>query len=140
MTSTTFKERYSNHKKSFEDPRYAKSTELSKHIWNLKNMKRSYNIKWTILKRSTSYRSVAKNCNLCLQEKLQILKRDKNKLLNKRCELFSKCRHRKRFVAGKFKSMHARPSRQQSSELAHASNLQGLLTDLSPDERKSVKL
>ena len=107
MTSTTFKERYSNHKKSFEDPRYAKSTELSKHIWNLKNMKRSYNIKWTILKRSTSYRSGAKNCNLCLQEKLQILKRDKNKLLNKRCELFSKFRHRKRFVAGKFKSMHA---------------------------------
>ena len=51
MTSTIFEERYLNHKKSFEDPRYAKSTELSKHIWSLKNMKRSCNIKWTILSR-----------------------------------------------------------------------------------------
>ena len=48
---------------------------------------------------------------------------------------FSKCCHRKRFVAGKFKSMHAWPSRQQLCQITYASKLQGLLTDLSHDEQ-----
>ena len=65
----------------------------------------------TILKQTPSYRSGAKNCDLCLQEKLHILKGDKTKLLNKRCELFSKCRHRKRFLAAKFERACAVPSR-----------------------------
>ena len=50
MTSNTFKKRFYNHKTSFKDTSYAKSTELSKHIWNLKNKKRTFNIKWSILK------------------------------------------------------------------------------------------
>ena len=41
MTSNTFKKRFYNHKTSFKDTIYAKSTELSKHIWNLKNKKRT---------------------------------------------------------------------------------------------------
>ena len=226
MTSNTFKKRYYNHKTSFKDTSYVKSTELSKHIWNLKNKKRTFNIKWSILnmgvwassclggggaqyslpeqanltliffpkivgeeegrspkkfsvhtpkkfpghtykhstkfsrhtkkiqvifakkqkcfydiskffrnlqvlpefrsdfcptvkiwgggtcpthspqantpmilKQASSYRSGAKSCNLCLQEKLEILKGDKKRLLNRRCELFSKCCHRKSFSA-----------------------------------------
>jgi hypothetical protein len=31
--------------------------------------------------------------------------------LNRRCELFSKCCHRKQFLAGKFEHAHAIPSR-----------------------------
>jgi hypothetical protein len=38
---------YYNHKTSFEDTSYVKSTELFKHIWNLKNKKRKFNIKLT---------------------------------------------------------------------------------------------
>ena len=94
MTSTTFKKRFANHKTSFENPDKRNSTELSKYIWQLKKEKRRFSIKWTILKQTLSYRSGAKYCDLCLQEKLHILKVDKTKLLNKRCELFSKCRHR----------------------------------------------
>jgi hypothetical protein len=111
MTSTTFKKRFANHKTSFENPDKRNSTELSKYIWQLKKEKRRFSIKWTILKQTPSYRSGAKNCDLCLQEKLHILKGDKTKLLNKRCELFSKCRHRKRFLAGKFERACAVPSR-----------------------------
>ena len=37
MTSNTFKERYRNHLKSFKHPQYSSETELSKHVWNLKN-------------------------------------------------------------------------------------------------------
>jgi hypothetical protein len=36
MTATTFKERYRNHKKSFNDIKYENETELSKHVWKLK--------------------------------------------------------------------------------------------------------
>ncbi len=32
-------------------------------------------------------------CKLCLEEKLMIMKQRKKNLLNKRSELFSKCRH-----------------------------------------------
>ena len=42
---------------------------------------------------------------------MHILKGDKTKLLNKRCELFSKCCHRKRFLEGKFERARAVPSR-----------------------------
>ena len=80
-------------------------------IWDLKNKKRTFNIKWSILKQASPYRSCAKSCNLCIQEKLEILKGDKKRLLNRRCELFSKCCHRKQFLAGKFKRAHAIQSR-----------------------------
>ena len=118
MTSSTFKTRWANHKTSFQDEKYAKSTELSKHIWRLKKLKRKFKIKWSILKEASPYRNGAKNCNLCLQEKLHILKGDKKRLLNMRCELFSKCRHRKRYLAGKFERAHAVFSRKQCNELA----------------------
>jgi hypothetical protein len=95
MTSNTFKKRYYNHKTSFEDTSCVKSTELSKHIWNLKNKKRKFNIKWSILKQASSYRSGG----------------EKKRLLNRRCELFSKCCHRKQFLAGKFERAHAIQSR-----------------------------
>ena len=36
ITATTFKDRYRNHKKSFDDIKYKNNTELSKRIWNLK--------------------------------------------------------------------------------------------------------
>ena len=45
-----------------------------------------------------------KICNLCLEEKLQILRCcNSNSNLNKRSELFTKCVHARRFYAGRFK-------------------------------------
>ena len=41
-------------------------------------------------------------CNLCLAEKLEIIKADKKRLLNKRTELVSKCRHENRFYLCNF--------------------------------------
>ena len=37
LTETTFKTRYNNHKASFTNPTKRNATELSKHIWDLKN-------------------------------------------------------------------------------------------------------
>ena len=39
----------------------------------------------------------SKRCNLCLEEKLNILKEKDNCLLNKRSEIISACQHKNRF-------------------------------------------
>ena len=49
---------------------------------NLKEKQQDFTINWSILKRADSYSSGGKRCNLCLQEKLCILKADKSNLLN----------------------------------------------------------
>ncbi len=97
MTASTFKERYRNHIKSFNHKRYSNDTELSKYIWKLKDNKQDFDITWSVLKQSISYTGGSKRCNLCLEEKLCILK-DKNKqnLLNKKSEIVSTCNHRKK--------------------------------------------
>ena len=82
MTSSTFKTRWANHKTSFQDEKIAKSTELSKHIWRLKKLKLKFEIKWSILKEAFPYRNGAKKCNLCIQEKLHILKGDEKDASN----------------------------------------------------------
>ena len=104
MTSTTFKDRYRNHKKSFDDIKHENDTELSKHVWKLKLNDKQFNINWSILSRANSIKAGGKICNLCLEEKLQILRCcNSNSNLNKRSELFTKCVHARRFYAGRFK-------------------------------------
>ena len=97
MISSTFKERYRNHIKSFTHKKYANETELSKHIWHLKQNKTDFTIKWSIIKKSISYTGGSKRCNLCLEEKLNILKEKDNCLLNKSSEIISACQHKNRF-------------------------------------------
>ena len=102
MTATTFKERYANHTSSFRHKKDSNKTELSKHIWKLKENNRDYTIKWSILKHAISYTGRSKRCNLCLEEKFCILKDiNKDNLLNKRSEIFGKCRHKNRFRVNK---------------------------------------
>ena len=45
VTANDFKQRYRNHTKSFRYVKYADDTELSKHIWKLKNGNRDHHIK-----------------------------------------------------------------------------------------------
>ena len=54
------------------------STELSKHIWNLKDNNLSYAIKWKILCRAPHYSNVTKRCNLCIAETFHILCKPRN--------------------------------------------------------------
>jgi hypothetical protein len=104
MTATTFKDRYRNHKKSFDDIKYENETELSKHVWKLKLSEKQYKINWSILSRASSIKAGGNTCSLCLEEKLQILRSyNSTSVLNKRSELFTKCVHARRFRAGRFK-------------------------------------
>ena len=99
ITATTFKSRLANHKASLKTEQKRNSTELSKHIWNLKDNNLSYAIKWEILCRAPHYSKVTKRCNLCIAEKFHILCKLGNATFNKRNELpISKCRHEDKFL------------------------------------------
>ena len=51
-------------------------------------------IEWSILKKSNTPNSFDGRCNLCLEEKIQIMMyKLPEKLLNKRSELIARCRH-----------------------------------------------
>ena len=94
LAGGTFKERFFNHMKSFTHKKYVNETELSKHIWSLKNKDEAYNISWESLRHSNTFRRDTNICNLCLEEKLEILMSKKSSTsLNRRSELISKCRH-----------------------------------------------
>ena len=92
VTANDFKTRYRNHSKSLKNKKYHNDTELSKHIWELKNVKRKYTIKWEITKQLPPRKAGSRKCRLCLEEKLLILKGRKMNILNKRSEHFSACR------------------------------------------------
>lgn len=70
-------------------------TELSKHIWNLKDASKTFNTKWKIIKKCKPYSNSSKKCNLCLSEKFTIICKKHLCSLNKRNELASPCPHRK---------------------------------------------
>ena len=71
LTETSFKARFANHKSSFNDKRL--STELSKHVWNLKEAKLKFKITWKILKQTFPFNPVSNRGNLCLWEKYFII-------------------------------------------------------------------
>ena len=94
LTENDFKTRYRNHTTSFRIAKHRNSTELSKHIWTLKDSNIDYSISWRIISSCSSYNASSKRCNLCLKEKFLIICRPDLSTLNKRNELVSSCRHR----------------------------------------------
>lgn len=64
-----FKKTYNDHIYSFKNSKHSTKTALSKYVWELKDSKIYYSIKWSILKRAGAYNGGAKFCNLCLAEK-----------------------------------------------------------------------
>ena len=81
---------------------------ISKYVWHLKENNTDYTIKWSIIKNSISYTGGSKRCNLCLEEKLCILKEKSKYLLNKRSEIVSACHHKNKFQVNHLtkKGMH----------------------------------
>lgn len=102
LTGTTFKQRLANHTQSFNNKTMSNASELSKHIWHLKNKGESYNLKWSIIQRAAPYNPATKRCNLCLAEKFHIMTAPKDRTLNKRSELVSNCRHKHKYKLKEF--------------------------------------
>ena len=88
----------------FKNRAYETETMLSRYIWQLKDKGLTYNIKWKILKYSKAYSPITQTCRLCFDEQMLILKHSSDPaFLNKRDELFSKCRHRLKHLLCKVK-------------------------------------
>ena len=98
LTENSFKTRFTNHKASFTNPSKRLNTELSKHIWQLKDTKTDFRISWKILKHATTYNPASNRCNLCLWEKYFIICRPDLSTLNKRNELVTSRRYANKFL------------------------------------------
>ena len=94
----TFKERYNNHTATFRNKSKQKSTELSKHIWELKGNGIQHQTSWDIASRARPYNGCTRKCDLCLTEKFMIAKAGPSALLSTCDEFISKCRHMNKFT------------------------------------------
>ncbi|KAJ8019355.1 hypothetical protein HOLleu_42097 [Holothuria leucospilota] len=72
LTENTFKLRLANHQQAFTKEKHRNQTELSKHVWILKNSNTDFKIHWKILAHVPSYSNVSQRCNLCMMEKFYI--------------------------------------------------------------------
>ena len=93
LTATQFKARYRNHLMSFRHEKRRNETELSKQLWQLKEANKEFDVTWKILAKATPYTNLTKRCNLCTTEQHRTVA-----TLNKRNELVSTCRHRRKFT------------------------------------------
>ena len=98
LTATDFKARYRNHQTSFRQEARKNATELSKYLWRLKEEKKEYTVKWKVIARAKPYTNNSKRCDLCTTEKMFLITKPHMATLNKRNELVSACRHKRRFV------------------------------------------
>ena len=99
-TEGDFKQRLYQHKSDMKHEKNRNKTTLTKYFWDLKDKGVSAEIEWEILKKCKKYESGEKKCDVCLSEKLEILKgkRRKERMLNKRNELMYKCPHKRKFI------------------------------------------
>ena len=96
-TEQTFKRRYPKHKDALLKKDSQESTSLSAYVWSLKDKKEDPSVKWEIIKQCTPYVCGSRRCDVCLSEKLFILRSDPTNSINKNTELMQKCRHSNKF-------------------------------------------
>ena len=73
------------------------ATKLSKAFWHAKKAGKNSVIEWSIAACTTPYYPGGRWCNLCLAEKLFILRVDLTTMIDKRSELNGKCCHKNKF-------------------------------------------
>ena len=94
VTGNTFKERWYGHRGDMRNEKKRLSSRLSSHIWDLKDERKDFEVKWSLIDRSTSFNPITRKCRICLKEKYQIMYNGNGSSLNKRQEIFNTCRHR----------------------------------------------
>ena len=98
LSGNTFKSRYGGHKSSFTHTKRRNETNLSKHIWELKDKNLDYNISWKILSKAQTYSQSSGLCQLCTREKFYICFKSELCSLNTRNELLGSCRHKTKLL------------------------------------------
>ena len=95
-TETTFKTRYNNHKTSMKYESKAKQTKLSIQYWKHAKQGKTPTITWEIIKECHPYKCGTTKCDICVAEKLEILRetyKQRSNIINKRSELINTCSH-----------------------------------------------
>ena len=103
LTGNTFKERFTQHKCSFNNLKYSHDTTLSKYIWKLKEEQVNFEISWSIVCKSRAYSPASGKCNLCITEIYYILYKSEMASLNHRSEIMGFCKHRDKWKLEKVK-------------------------------------
>ena len=96
LTENEFKTRFNLHKSSFKLEHKRTSTTLSEHVWKLKNKIITSTSNGRSSKKGSHSNQVIKCANFVYKKKLSILRSAPS--LNKRCEIFGHCIHRKKFL------------------------------------------
>ena len=94
LTAGSFKQRWRTHDSSFNN-KHLSNTELSKHIWKLKDKNVPHKIHWEKIGRAQGFNPTSSICRLCLLEKYFIMFRKDGATLNKNSEFYTPCMHRK---------------------------------------------
>ena len=76
-------------------------TTLSEHIWQLSDQNLGYILNWKIIEKTHAFNPITLQCKLCLSEIYHILVNPTQASLNKRLEVYSSCRHIKKFLLSK---------------------------------------
>lgn len=101
MTQGKFKDRFTQHKHSFKNQSKKYATTLSTYAWD-KQINTQTEIKWNIIKKCSVYKPGNSHCDLCLSEKLFIIKNANNpNNINKRNDVGGKCMHTMKFLLDK---------------------------------------
>ena len=95
-TEGTFKKRYYGHKSDIKNESNRNSTTLSHYIWDCKDRGEVPEIKWEVIRKCQRYKCGTRKCDVCLAEKLEILRERGDNCLNKRSELMRPCPHRRK--------------------------------------------
>lgn len=97
LTANTFFDRHKQHLSNFRNFNTKNATKLSTKVWELRNKNVNFELKWKILQKAFPYKPGSSQCRLCLTEAYFIIFKPAESTLNKRNELFSKCRHANKF-------------------------------------------
>ena len=93
--TNNFRVRYYAHRSDANNPsRKEKGTTLSKYIWNLKEERKDFQIKWRFVDRGAPYNPISRVCRLCVKESYYLIFHREMSSINKRNEIFNVCKHR----------------------------------------------
>lgn len=106
ISKPEFKARLANHRRSFTNKDKKTDTALSKYYWSLKEKHKTPQITWRLVKTAKVCNSLNSRCNLCLEEKVNIVSyKNKWKLLNSRSEIGVRCIHNKAHTLSNLKTI-----------------------------------
>ena len=96
-TDRKFKERLYENRTDANNRSHRHNTKLAGYVWEKKDAGRSIdNVRWQLLKKCHKYEPGGRMCDVCLSEKLSIMKNREHNSLNQRSELMHRCIHKSR--------------------------------------------